>query len=194
MTNITEKNTPLEPIKCYGITITFRKPLELTNKPFSQFNYTRIIVSKILGMSCIDFRCMPEFTVQGRIHYHGILKIRNFSKWVKSTLPSLRKLGYVKIETFKESINKQRWEEYMYKSLEETSKILNMKTKIEVDMDDYKEWKAKEPTIETFVGKPKVLAQPKGFAKKIKLGNPEYINVEYDYTDEQGINHYKVVT
>lgn len=160
MTNITEeKNSPLEPIKCYGITITFKSPLERDFKPFSQYNYTRVYISKILGESCVDFRIMPEFTIQGRIHYHGILKIKNFAKWVRSTLPSLRAKGFIKIETFKKQENHDRWVTYMYKSKDDTKDILKIKGDIEVTMKDYKDWKAKEPTIERFVGKPKIVAQ-----------------------------------
>lgn len=159
MTNITEeKNSPtLEPIGCYGITITFRSPLESTTKPFHQYNYTRVIISRILGQSCVDFSIIPEFTVAGRIHYHGILKIRKFVKWVKTTLPSLRKLGFCKIETFKSLENKTRWEFYMTKSIEDTKEILGMKGSITVTREDYLKWKAKEPTIEKFVGKPKII-------------------------------------
>lgn len=156
---MTEKNPPDEPIKCYGITITFQKPLELTSKPFSQYNYTRVIVSKLLGQSCVDFRAMPEFTIAGRIHYHGLLKIKNFAKWVKLTLPSLRRLGYCKIESFKAPENLERWTTYMYKSKDDTKMILGIKdSPIEVNMNDYLEWKKKEATIETFVGKPKIVS------------------------------------
>jgi len=168
--------------------------LELTTKPFHQYNYTRIIISKILGSSCVDFRCMPEFTVQGRIHYHSILKIKNFSKWVKDTLPSLRKLGYCKIESFKEDINRTRWEEYMYKSTEDTKIILGIKDRIEVNMQDYKEWKAKDPTIETFVGKPKTIpAQVNKPSPICQITNTSIPSIYiFDYIDENGLYHYRI--
>lgn len=154
---MTEKN-PSGSFKEYGITCTIKKPLESTHNPKSQYYYTRLMYSKIFGESCIDFRLMPEFTVAGRIHYHGILKIKNFAKWVKGTLPRLRMLGYVKTETFKNDDN-TKWVAYMYKGTEITKDILGFKNdiKIEVTMQDYKDYKKKDPTIETFIGKPKVI-------------------------------------
>lgn len=171
MTNIIEeKSLANEPIKEYGITITFKNPLELTHTPKSMYYYTRVIISKYMGESTIDFRLMPEFTIQGRIHYHGIFKIYKFNKWVKTTLPRLRNLGYCKIETFKESTNKTRWTDYMYKNTNETKNILGFKDdiSIEVNINDYKQWKLKQPDIETFVGKPKLLTPP-STKKKILL-------------------------
>jgi len=154
------ENPPEETLKVYGITLTIKKPLENTYSPRGQYYYTRIMYSKILGESCVDFRIYPEFTVVGRIHYHGLLKIKNFAKWVRTTLPSLRRIGYCKIESFK--ISSVNWETYMYKSLSDTKDILKLKEdiNIEVTKKDYIEWKNKEPTIETFVGKPKLLLRP----------------------------------
>lgn len=186
MTNIIEeKNPPVEPIKCYGITITFKSPLERDYKPFSQYNYSRVIVSRILGESCVDFRVMPEFTIQGRIHYHGILKIRNFAKWVRSTLPSLRTKGFVKIETFKEQLNHDRWVEYMYKSTDTTKEILGCKESIEVTMKDYKERKQQIKTIDVYLKKPvvsKVIAKQKMICQL--PDNPVPQDLQFNVDDE----------
>lgn len=192
---MTENSPQLEPIKCYGITITFKKPLELSHKPFHQYNYTRVFISKILGQSCVDFRIIPEFTVAGRIHYHGILKIRKFPKWIKDTLPSLRKLGFCKIENFKKPENMERWTTYMYKSLDDTKTILGIKdSPIEVTMEDYKIWKQQEPTIEKFVGKPKIVAQPSKKASPICQISDDQLPMDavLDYIDENNVYHFYI--
>lgn len=142
---MTEHTEPDSPIKVHGITITFNKPLELTMSPRAQYNYTRVILSKLLNISTFDFALVPEFTLAGRIHYHGILKIKNFAKWVKDTLPPLRRLGFIKLEN-KISI---KWTQYIYKSLPDTRVILglneNSSITIVVTKYDYKEWKDNQP-------------------------------------------------
>lgn len=144
MTNITEKNYT---VKQYGITQTFRTPFEQTHKPRGQYYYTRVILSKYLGESCDDFVIYPEFTIQGRIHYHGILTIINYVRWVRDTLPRLRKLGYVKMESFKD--NPDNWITYMKKSLTETKEILQFKEDVNIGVTklDYVNWKKEPPTI-----------------------------------------------
>lgn len=150
MTYITEKNYT---VKQYGITQTFRNPLERTHSVRAQYYYTRVMLSKYLGESCDDFVIYPEFTIQGRIHYHGLLTIKNYVKWVRDTLPRLRKLGFVKMETFKD--NPDNWITYMKKSVLDTKAILNFKDDINIAVtkDDYKQWKTKPPTIETWLKK-----------------------------------------
>lgn len=43
----------------------------------------------------------PEMDINGRLHYHGILKISDNVKYYKQFVPSLKHLGYVKIMSVK---------------------------------------------------------------------------------------------
>lgn len=192
MTEPTESDSP---IKVHGITITFNKPLELTMSPRAQYNYTRVILSKLLNFSTFDFILMPEFTLQGRIHYHGILKIKNFAKWVKDTLPSLRRIGFIKLE------NKitPKWNQYIYKSLSDTKAILglgeNSSITIGVTKYDYREWKDNQPLeIDDFNIKSKMFKIKEDIDRLVcqltNTSNPIPTNLEYDEQNDRIVYHH----
>lgn len=139
---------PSENMTQVGITITFRRNLEKEMSYRQQHQYTRIVLAKIFGQSCSSFTLVPEFTLSGRIHYHGYFKIKNKGKWIKDTLPILNKLGFIKLEF--NLTNK--WFEYILKDVEETRNIIGYMsgTKISIDMDNYNDWKLKQPKLEDF--------------------------------------------
>lgn len=140
-----------------GLTITFKRALELEMDHKAQYYYTRRVISKHIGAASKDFRFMPEFMLNGRIHYHGWIDIINMPKWQTITLPEIRKLGRCKLEY---NLS-EKWYIYMNKSLVETRKILKFKPDIvlSVSADDYKQWvkdNSEQPTIEDFNIKPKM--------------------------------------
>lgn len=43
------------------------------------------------------FAIVPEFNLNGNIHYHGWFQLCDTAKWYKSVLPQMKRSGYVKV-------------------------------------------------------------------------------------------------
>lgn len=109
-----EYNKTVESKKEYAFTMTFKRLNCKT--PRGQFYETAPYLTKILERSTL-FSLMPEWRhTTGDIHYHGILKIYDLVKWIKSTLPTLKSLGYLLLKPIKEGY-KEGWKEYYNKEL-----------------------------------------------------------------------------
>lgn len=83
------------------LTLTFKKD-SVGIKPDYQFHATinTIFTYLIKSVECFDIN--PELTVAGTIHYHiFIIAIKDKVKWYKQTLPALKRLGYIDIQTVK---------------------------------------------------------------------------------------------
>lgn len=88
------------------------------HKPIVQLIELRTILLKIYK-ACDICVLYPEMTQQGNVHIHGKLHIKDKYKWYHSTLPSLKRTGYVCIKT---KINK-KWDDYITKDLDITLKL-----------------------------------------------------------------------
>lgn len=94
----------------YAITITF-KTLHCKS-PYGQFKETAPAITKLLNRSC-TFELFPEWRhCTGDIHYHGVIQIKDYIKWLKQTLPSLKSHGFILI---KKIDNRPKWNEYCEK-------------------------------------------------------------------------------
>jgi len=83
-----------------------------SKRPMGQFRETAPYLTKLLDRAA-DFIIVPEWRdTNGSIHYHGILILRDRYKWQKSTLPSLKCLGFVLIKPID---NMVKWIEYFIK-------------------------------------------------------------------------------
>lgn len=108
----------------YFITITFRPGVDILQghyKPTAQLNETRREVCKLLKASC-RFMVIPEMTLQGRIHYHAIIKIEDKIKWHRQTMPAFNKWGRFDIQKIKNIDNVYR---YLLKENVEYCEIFN---------------------------------------------------------------------
>lgn len=108
------------------LTVTYK--CDPAVRPKKQFDYTIYKLFTLLSKSCY-FVISPEFTMNGRIHYHGLLKIYDKIKWYKQTLPSLKYEGMVKVETIKYY---QKCDDYIKKDVKMMKEILN----IDLPIDD----------------------------------------------------------
>lgn len=117
---LAEKNAP---DRWQGMTITYKGRLEQEDYR-TQFNHTAYPLARHLTRHCKVFEFVPEFTDQGRIHYHGIYKAVNKQKGLE-LYQLLRKHGFIKIETNLRDIVK--WKEYIYKEKETTQKLIGRK-------------------------------------------------------------------
>lgn len=103
-----------------GLTITYADSLErYTYKEQFQKTSWRLLDICNKYFQCYEF--IPEFTENGRIHYHGRYK----SKSKKASLlayQELRKTGFIKIEKIKDH---NAWNTYIYKEYNDTSKLID---------------------------------------------------------------------
>ena len=75
-----------------------------------------------MRLCCHAFIIYPELTIQGNIHYHGILHVSDKVKWHKKVLPTFKYHGFVCIKRHNNII----WDEYIEKDDEAMSVILNI--------------------------------------------------------------------
>lgn len=103
-------------VTAYALTVTYQR--NTGTQPLWQFHDTAYELWGLLRRST-DFVMFPELTVQGKIHYHGIVRITDKYKWFKWTLPKLKSLGFIKIKSNVDS----GWDEYIKKDQVIMSKL-----------------------------------------------------------------------
>lgn len=105
----------------YAITLTFEY---LHSKTLiGQLKDTLPIVTEILHKSTI-FQLWPEWRMtNGSIHYHGTICIVDKLKWLKATLPSLKRQGFIMI---KKIDNMEKWITYCKKEQEVAEGVLKI--------------------------------------------------------------------
>jgi len=169
--------TPKTPTRI-GLTITYARALEREMTSSAQYYYSRRQISKVIGSGSNNFCFMPEFMLNGRIHYHGWIDITNFVSWQRISLPSLKKIGRCKLEYNLTD----KWYTYMYKSTDDTKKVLGFKSdiSISVTVDDYKQWlkdNSEQPKLDKFNIKAKVL--PSSASSK-DITPPSFVSLSLD--------------
>lgn len=91
-----EYNQSITRIADYAVTITF-KHLHCKS-PKGMFKETSPYLTKLLARST-TFSLVAEFRAEtGDIHYHGVIRIKDFIKWHRDTLPNLKRLGFICIK------------------------------------------------------------------------------------------------
>lgn len=106
----------------YAYTQTFSGiPHNLSAK--GQFKrYYRDVISALEKST--EFELFPEWRMTtGEIHFHGTLYIKDKIKWIKQTMPFLKRLGFIKIIKIKDL---QGWLEYCQKESKIACEILGL--------------------------------------------------------------------
>lgn len=106
------------------LTITFHpknKMLFQMFKPTAQLNATRKEVVQALKASCL-FMVIPEMTLNGKIHYHAIIKIIDKIKWYKQTIYKLNSWGRIDLQPIKDMDNCYK---YLLKENEQYCKVFD---------------------------------------------------------------------
>ncbi len=78
--------------------------------------------------SVVNFVLVPEATVEGNVHYHGIIisiKKRKKRKWYNETLPTLKRMGFLKLKKISDM---SRWIDYMLKDFEDFEYMIKNKS------------------------------------------------------------------
>lgn len=105
-----------------AITITF-KDIRHGAGPKTQFKESYYWLASTLEAST-DYEMYPEWRmVSGTIHYHGVIIIKDKIKWLRQTLPRLKRNGFIKIKPVREFMG---WIEYCSKEAKEAKEILNV--------------------------------------------------------------------
>lgn len=76
----------------------------------------------------VNFVFVPEATVEGNVHYHGIIisiKKRKKRKWYNETLPTLKRMGFLKLKKISDM---SRWIDYMLKDFEDFEYMIKNKS------------------------------------------------------------------
>ncbi len=103
-----EKNMAL-----YGITISCKNR---DTAPDSLYLKDKGIVMKWLNRFSDHYIIVPEFTDNGRLHYHGTVKINDLVKFYRSKYRIDKELGFVKIDKLIGFKNHLTWTIYIYKN------------------------------------------------------------------------------
>ncbi len=97
--------------KYYSITIS--PPAR--NRHLERYRAHRKIFRKYIKKCSNLWMLCPEFDVNERLHYHGVIRIDKLPNWYKKVRPKIETLGYIdckRIKTFKSHL---RWLCYCYK-------------------------------------------------------------------------------
>lgn len=79
----------------------------------------------------VDFvELYPEISLDGRLHYHGVINIKDMIKWYKTSVKLLNRLGFIKLCKFKS----HGWIKYIRKDWEITKIVLELNYPILTDM------------------------------------------------------------
>lgn len=117
--NNKDYNKAIESKTNYALTVTF-KSLHCKS-PRGQFYETIFEVTALMNRST-TFELMPEYRItNGSIHYHITFQIKDRVKWLKSTLPSLKRLGFVLVKPID---NLTKWNDYITKEQKIAEDIL----------------------------------------------------------------------
>lgn len=120
----------------YGVAFTQTCPI--TNLgPRGQYNRTvRLLVSVLKSMG--PFEIYPEFTVNGNIHYHGRIDVRDKVNYNKGVHYLRRTLGF---NLFKCIDNEDKWQRYISKDVSAMQILLAVPLPITESCND--DWKPK---------------------------------------------------
>lgn len=100
-----------------ALTLTYKKHNYV--EPLAQFQDTIFEVQYLLARCCKFFEIFPELTVDGKIHYHILLELKDRIKWYKKVLPKFKRNGFVCVKYADE-----KWKTYCLKCKEEMEELL----------------------------------------------------------------------
>lgn len=75
------------------------------------------IIKRYLNKISGYYILVPEVTLDSRLHYHGVIKIKDWTKYHKQVHRLLNaSIGFIKLDPIKDHINNLKWICYMYKN------------------------------------------------------------------------------
>lgn len=89
-----------------------------------------ILIDTVLHRSCSQYIVYPELDIEGRLHYHAKITIKDKIKFYRDTKPKLGKIGYIKIKKLNTHYDKLRWLIYISKEWGVTKEVLEIQDPI----------------------------------------------------------------
>lgn len=85
---------------------------------------------RILLKKCCNHYCLfPELDQNGRLHYHGLIKLTDRVKWFKLVKPALQTYGFICVKPLKSFIDHLNWSIYCLKEFAMTKQVLGKRNK-----------------------------------------------------------------
>lgn len=102
--------------------IAFTQTVNFTlNKSYKgQYDEALEVLVREIGDSC-DMLIWPELTLNGRIHFHGVIKVIDKARYFRSIARLKYKLGH---NLFKLIDNVEKWKDYVQKDVGTMERIL----------------------------------------------------------------------
>ncbi len=97
----------------YGITISCKSR---DTAPDSLYLQDKGIIMRWLNRFSDHYVIVPEFADNGRLHYHGTVRINDMIKFYRSKYRIDRELGFVKVDRLNGFKNHLTWNIYIYKN------------------------------------------------------------------------------
>lgn len=117
--------------KIYAYTQTITSTYNHYKRHTEQYRNTITDITGLLSKST-EFIIIPEFTTEQRIHYHGIIGIKDNIKWGKSTFPSLQHRGFIALRKIHDI---DAWINYLIKELWDTARLVGELVPITTDYE-----------------------------------------------------------
>lgn len=152
-TTIQEKEAPrqdiIDEMVMEPISVTWSpSPMAGVISPEKQFT-KHIAVFQKLKRLCVNLVISPELNLNGNIHYHMLVVLKNWkakAEFYKWRLPEMKSYGFVQV---KACDNMLGWLKYMSKDTDLMSAVLEIALPITLKHDIYKKIKKKKITKET---------------------------------------------
>lgn len=93
--------------RIFAITVS---PPHRKVKPEWLYNEDKCILTRELNKVSRHYILYPEFDINSRLHYHGLIKIHDMTKWHKQVHHVLqRQIGFIKIDQIKSAVDHLRY-------------------------------------------------------------------------------------
>lgn len=95
--------------------------------PYMLYEDKILQLHKLLSKSCESFMIYPEYQqYTSRLHFHGVIKVKDMIKWHKSTRRQLSRMGFVHCKGLITHEDRLKWSVYMKKEFGLTRQILGI--------------------------------------------------------------------
>lgn len=106
---------------------TLSPPSSYYVTPYMLYEDKILKLHKLLSKSCESFMIYPEYQqYTSRLHFHGVIKVKDIIKWHKSTRRHLSRMGFVHCKGLVTHDDRLRWSIYMQKEFGLTKQILGI--------------------------------------------------------------------
>lgn len=101
---------------CNWWAFTLSPPPNYHITPYMLYEDKILQLHKLLSKSCESFMIYPEYQkYTSRLHFHGVIKLKDLIKWHKSTRRQLARMGFVHVKGLLTFEDRFKWAHYIKK-------------------------------------------------------------------------------